>query len=606
MTSVAQAEQWQEQKAKVDRFVARFDNESYRLLAYHAALPLVLTPELVNYLRNEFLRREEVPWEAEVDLLLSDLCSQVSYELYAMDTQVRAYLLEEIKDSPFWQQRMREVAQVLISYVNFLSRVNPEQRQPELEAQRLAAMVYMGDETCQKAAQEIAERLRQVSDSADSGKGSKRGIRAELARLARITQELAPQLQQTPALVEYARLVQQVLRNPKAADPEALRQVYQVGDVSLTVSPHVFSTDRDLVGGEIELADFPALQVLDFEIGQLIEQGSVFPPLQAQTVETVTLFFEPDTTSSETPVSPVLLALLTFPFEIATMERNSTVEGQWTINRQPGEAQLHPEKLGETLRLEIVAIPAGNFMMGSPTSEPERLSREEPQHKVQINDFYMGRYPVTQAQWRFVAELPQVDRKLNPEPSHFRTDERPVERISWFDAVEFCARLSQYTELEYRLPTEAEWEYACRAGTTTPFHFGATITPDLANYNETLAYDGTSSYDGASTYGEYRRQTTPVDHYGIANAFGLSDMHGNVWEWCQDHWHETYKGAPIDGIAWVSKNDKAKRILRGGSWINHPRSCRSAYRINIASAFTNNYVGFRVVCSAPRTIASYR
>jgi hypothetical protein len=253
---MAGTERWQEQKDKVDRFVARFGNEAYRLLVYHAALPLVLTPELVNYLRNEFLRGEEVPWEAEVDLLLSDLCSQVGYELYSMDTQIRAYLLEEIQDSPFWQQRLREVAQVLISYVNFLSRVNPEQRQQELEAQRLAAMVYLGDETCQKAALEIAERLQQVSSAAEAGELSERGVRAELARLTRITRELAPQLQKTPSLVEYAKLVQRVLRNPEAVDPAELRQVYQVGEVALTVAPQILPDGAEATDGVTQIAGF--------------------------------------------------------------------------------------------------------------------------------------------------------------------------------------------------------------------------------------------------------------------------------------------------------------------------------------------------------------
>lgn len=213
MTDLANAGQLREQaKQAVDRFVRRFD-KSYRLLAYHAALPLVLTPELVNYLRNEFLRSEQVPWVAEVDLLLSDLCSQVGYELYAMETHVREYLLEQMQqDSSFGKQRMQEVAQVLYSYVSYLSRLNPGRRQQEIEAQRWAAMVYLGDEQCKKAASEIVQRLIETISGTDSEILSDSGIRAELARLARITKELSPQLQQEPTLLESARLVQQVLR----------------------------------------------------------------------------------------------------------------------------------------------------------------------------------------------------------------------------------------------------------------------------------------------------------------------------------------------------------------------------------------------------------
>jgi hypothetical protein len=480
MTPVAETKSWQEAKGKVDHFVTRFGNPSYKDLARHAALPLVLTPELVNYLRNEFLRGEAVPWEAEADLLLSDLCSQVGYELYAMETQVRAYLLEEIKDSPFWQQRMREVAQVLFGYVNFLSRMNPEKRQQELEVQRLAAMVYMGDEACQQAVQALAERLKQVSDVAESETGSERGIRAELARLSRITQELAPQLQQTPALVEYAKLVQQVLRSPEAVDPAALQQIYQVGDVALTVSPCVLPTQQDRMDALIEVPGFPLLAVLNFETGQLVEQGSGLPPLQTQTVESVTLFFADQPVPEEAQVvsvlqrmtgvftiedrmvSQLITGLKTFLFEIATLEQNPSVSDGWAINRRQGEAQRYEESLGDNLVLEMVAIPSGNFLMGSPEDEPGRQASEGPQHDVRLNSFYMGRYPITQAQWRFVAALPQLNQTLNLNPSRFEGANRPVEQVSWYDAVEFCNRLSRFTQREYRLPTEAEWEYGCR------------------------------------------------------------------------------------------------------------------------------------------------
>ena len=596
MALMAEPEKWQEQKAKVDRFVARFGNESYRLLARHAALPLVLTPELVNYLRNEFLRSEKVPWEAEVDLLLSDLCSQVGYELYAMDTQVRAYLLEEIQSSSFWQQRMREVAQVLISYVNFLSRLNPEQRQQELEAQRLAAMVYLGDAACQQAAQEIAARLKQVSDAAETGERSDRGIRAELARLSRITQELAPQLQRTPALVEYTRLVQQALRNPGAVDPVDLQQVYQVGDIALTVSPRVLATRQEQVDELAEVTGFPPLQALDFETGQLVEQDSTFLPLQPQTVESVTLFFAEQTgevlqTTGGLKMGGRIELLLSFSFEIATLERARSDSERWITQRHWGDAQRYEEPLGSDLVLPIVAIPAGNFIMGSPEDEAERTEREEPQHEVKIPGFFMGQYPVTQAQWRFVASLSRVTHSLKPDPSYFKGDNRPVETVSWFEVVEFCDRLSAHTGRAYRLPSEAEWEYACRAGTTTPFHFGETLSPELANYV------GTDAYNGGPT-GEYRRRTTPVEHFGIANAFALSDMHGNVWEWCQDHWHESYNGAPTDGSPWLRENEQAASVLRGGSWDRIPGFCRSAFRFNNPPDNRSDCIGFRVVCSA--------
>ena len=172
---------------------------------------------------------------------------------------------------------------------------------------------------------------------------------------------------------------------------------------------------------------------------------------------------------------------------------------------------------------------------------------------------------------------------------------RPVEQVSWDDAMEFCARLSTHAGRKYSLPSEAEWEYACRAGTTTPFYFGKTLTSDLANY------DGSETYNGGPK-GEYRRETTPVDKFKYANAFGLSDMHGNVWEWCLDHWHQNYDGAPEDGSAWLTDNDNGRRVRRGGSWDYYPGDCRSAYRFRNTRENRINNIGFRVVSVAPSTL----
>ncbi|HEY9625097.1 MAG TPA: formylglycine-generating enzyme family protein [Crinalium sp.] len=272
------------------------------------------------------------------------------------------------------------------------------------------------------------------------------------------------------------------------------------------------------------------------------------------------------------------------------------------LQRRRQTVQFFLEALKDDLGIEMMQIPSGIFMMGSPEDESDRDSSEGPQHEVSVSPFFMGKYPITQSQWRFVAELPQLHWELKSDSSKIKGDQRPVESVSWYDAVEFCDRLSAYTGRPYRLPTEAEWEYACRAGTTTPFHFGETITTDLANYrgkdDETLKRSG--SY-GRGPKGEYRRETTSVGHFGIANAFGLCDMHGNVWEWCQDHWHESYEGAPTNGSAWLSDNENAERILRGGSWGSLPRSFRSASRDFSAPDYRLNYIGFRVVFSAPRT-----
>jgi len=254
----------------------------------------------------------------------------------------------------------------------------------------------------------------------------------------------------------------------------------------------------------------------------------------------------------------------------------------------------------DVIAIEMMQIPAGTFFMGSPEGELERVGWEGPQHEVNVSTFFMGKYPITQAQWKAVAALPQINRELEPDPSEFKGDKLPIEQVSWYDAVEFCDRLSSHTGRGYRLPTEAEWEYACRAGTTTPFHFGETITTDLANYNGTDDPDGkrSGSY-GQGPKGEYRKETTPIDHFAIANAFGLCDTHGNVWEWCQDHWHDNYEGAPTDGSGWLSDREDFDRVRRGGCWVAVPKNCRSAYRSHQPPSDRIHCVGFRVVCSAP-------
>ena len=277
----------------------------------------------------------------------------------------------------------------------------------------------------------------------------------------------------------------------------------------------------------------------------------------------------------------------------------------FTINKRQGQNQYYEESLGEGIRpFEMMRIPAGDFLMGSLDDGSEREFYEGPQHVVNMPQFFMAKYPVTQAQWRVVAAMPQVNRELKADSSNFKGDGRPVEQVTWYEAVEFCDRISTQTNRPYRLPTEAEWEYACRAGTTTPFHFGETITTDLANYRGQDYKLGKTEYSGSygsGPKGEYREETTPVDHFDITNAFGLCDMHGNVWEWCQDYWHESYEDAPNDGSAWITGDDTL-RVVRGGSWIHIPEDCRSARRYNDRPGDRDDAIGFRVVSAPPRIL----
>lgn len=270
-----------------------------------------------------------------------------------------------------------------------------------------------------------------------------------------------------------------------------------------------------------------------------------------------------------------------FEFDIVKVNAQGQI-----INRSRGRAEYFTEDLGNGVVIDMVKIPGGTFLMGSPENEPERLESESPQHSVTIQPFFMGKYTVTQAQWAAVADFDKVKIDLNPDPSWFKGANRPVERVSWDDAVEFCARISQKTGKTYRLPSEAEWEYACRAGTTTPFYFGDTITTDLANY------DGKDTYGSAQ--GKNRAETTDVGKFP-ANPFGLYDMCGNVWEWCRDEWHENYNNAPADGSSWLNYNDNQSRCLRGGSWIDGHRLCRSAYRFDFSLGIHDFHFGFRIV-----------
>ncbi len=274
-----------------------------------------------------------------------------------------------------------------------------------------------------------------------------------------------------------------------------------------------------------------------------------------------------------------------------------------TLHRYQRTNKRYTEDLGDGVTLSLMLIPAGQFWMGQTEAETAELkqqvseedyqrfyARELPRHQVTVPSFFMAKTPVTQAQ--YVAIMGQ-----NPaekyDAEQFVAPEKPVVGVTWNEAVAYCQQLAERTDKAYRLPSEAEWEYACRAGTEAPFHFGPTLSPDLANYRGTVAY-------GSGPTGEYREQTTAVGHFP-ANRWGLRDMHGNVREWCEDKFHNSYEGAPTDGSAWVV-GQTSRRILRGGSWSTTPRFCRSAFRDYFYADNRNYYIGFRVCCSAPTAL----
>lgn len=274
---------------------------------------------------------------------------------------------------------------------------------------------------------------------------------------------------------------------------------------------------------------------------------------------------------------------------------------------------IFKEPLGEDVSLELAVLPSGQFTMGS-SDESERRSNEGVPHLVSISTLAMARTTINQVQWRTVCRAAAAGNELQLNPSTFHGDDLPVENVSWEQATKFCALLSNITGRPYRLPSEAEWEYACRANTRTPFHFGPTITSELANYCGTgwavsglnrgkdissNWYEGTyydsGAYD-AGPAGTFIGKTTPCASY-LPNMFGLFDMHGNVWEHCLDTWRDAYPDADTDGQPYL-KGEQNLRVIRGGSWSHNPAICRSAYREPMKAGFGgwDGRVGLRVVC----------
>ncbi len=284
---------------------------------------------------------------------------------------------------------------------------------------------------------------------------------------------------------------------------------------------------------------------------------------------------------SASPPQLTSSGLQSFEFNVVRVNEAGTLIKRWR-----GKANLFIQDLSSEVNLEMVAIPGGSFIMGSPANEGD--TDEHPQRIVTLKPFFMGRFPVTQAQWKAVASLPQVNSSLNPNPSKFKGANLPVENVSWYEAQEFCARLKDKTGREYRLPSEAEWEYACRSGTSTPFNFGKSLNPELVNCN-------VDKYHPIEPIRKHYKQPKPVDSFGTANDFGLYNMHGQVWEWCADPWHKNYDGAPTDGTVWELGGDVHRRVLRGGSWSFSPESCRSASRSWNEPEGGLRMCGFRVV-----------
>jgi formylglycine-generating enzyme required for sulfatase activity len=631
-------------------------------LACHAALPLILTPELLNLIRINFLADQAIPWVAEVDFLLSSLCHPIGEGLYEVEPSIREVLMVELENQFGWRIVFR-IAEFLEAYLEKQTlKTNPEVD----KTLSWIARAYLDPDQVVK---EIAESLENIGSEPELLPKLQGQLQAVL-----MVGVLEEPLREANEIEAYQSLVAncETVARGLYGDEDRIEGGAGIGEqaeTSYNFTVNVFSGSQQgqtyqgtfsydpalLTGrGEESLGidqiqaeltyngerhtRFDSWSKLVFVDGHLqklqLEGGSDYSRFginsgfgldwiqeqfnthyrQSYEAAGENFFGYLDRNRSLDGVgavtfNPPLLLLKPFTFDIVEFVEEEEPElpqfefetvtvtvdarGQEIDRRSAFANYYFVEPLDQAVRLEMVDIPGGSFEMGSPADEPKRGSREDPQHSVTVPPFFMGKYLVTQAQWKAVAAMPQVNRKLNPDPARFKGDNLPVERVDWHDAVEFCDRLLQHTGRIYRLPSEAEWEYACRAGTITPFHFGETITTELANYN--------GSVYRQEPKGKSRGRTTPVGSF-LPNRFGLYDMHGNVREWCADHWHDNYEGAPIDGSAWIEGGDGSRRVLRGGSWDVNPLLCRSAYRVCLNPDFANNDGGFRVVSSASRTL----
>ena len=318
--------------------------------------------------------------------------------------------------------------------------------------------------------------------------------------------------------------------------------------------------------------------------------------LVSQVVPIATIQFEDDRPSLVKDED--LDVLRHFEFQVVKLDSRGNIS-----SRETQIASYFIEPLGPGVKpLELVAISGGEFMMGS----GER-SRELPEHKVMLQPFFISRYPITASQWQVVSDYPSVNRDidLRPNPSRFGGSNFPVEWISWDEAKEFCDRLSEKSGRNYFLPSESQWEYACRAGSTTHYYYSQISTPNLFNCRS-----GCVTSDGISCFP--LNSTSEVGLFP-PNNWGLHDMHGNVWEWCEDDWHRNYEQAPNDGTAWVEEDREEKRVIRGGAWNQESERCSSSSRgyyslsdhtLSLTRKATHGprtetgtVIGFRICCS---------
>jgi len=525
---------------RIQSFGDKF-GEAHLYLAYHAAFPIALTPHLLYRLWANFqqdIQGEDlkIPWIAVADLLLSSLCHEVGRELYEMEPEIRNVLLEQLNNNPRFNKnnhkRIETLAHFLLAYIQQQLNSPKNSVRSMAQVQRWTALAYIYPEL---AARDLALQLTQLSLDE----------KTEWVRMSKLAETLAAPLKeaQFEPLLTYLQGMRELARGNEQGVASKFDQLSTHNNRLVVAGVTLSIPEFEKSAWNINTVQVPppALHQLELEMAELIKQP-----------------------------------------------RFMRLGSKWIVNRHKVQARVFYEQLGQNTILEMVQIQGGEFKMGSPEKEGDY--REQPQHLVNIAPSFLSRCPVTQAQWEAIARKDKVRIDLRPTPSRFQGENLPVEQVTWFEAIEFCERLQLQTGRPYRLPSEAEWEYACRAGTDTPFHFGETISPKVATYDSTQKYR-------SGPKGKSSKQTTEVGSHQAANAFGLSDLHGNVWEWCADHWYDNYINANVDGTARTSNHRSSHRVIRGGSWLDIPNVCRSGYRNGVPPGNKVLTIGIRVALS---------